>query len=113
MTPWQGSATIECNGWLNEGASMRGNSVAYAAGHSDQDSAMADLDALRELPDDDVIGNHDAAVIDQANRQPHIAKRVDRPNKHSIKGRTTLPCSRGTTMTSANGARAHATARER
>jgi hypothetical protein len=168
---------------------MPDNSVAYAAGHSHRDSAMADLDALRELPDDDVIGNHDAAVIDQENGKPHIVKRVDRPHinivselvgrgalpsgqprhaakalkpgeaallvvgeptlekalakavarankvakesfdadadtrveadeevsqsKRSISGRITLPCSRETAMTSANGARPHATARER
>jgi hypothetical protein len=97
MTAPQGSATIECNGWLTEGTPMPDNTVAYVAIYNDLDSAMTDLDVLRELPDDDVIGNHDAAVIDQENGKPHIVKRVDRPHIHIVSelvGRGALPSGR-------------------
>jgi hypothetical protein len=40
MTAPQGSATIECNGWLTEGTPMPDNTVAYVAIYSDLDSAM-------------------------------------------------------------------------
>jgi uncharacterized membrane protein len=55
------------------------NSVAYVAVYGDLDAAMADLDALGRLHDEDVIGKYDAAVIDQENGKPHIVKRVDHP----------------------------------
>jgi uncharacterized membrane protein len=58
---------------------MANNSVAYVAVYDDVDSALADLDALGELHDDDLIGKYDAAVIDQESGKPHIVKRVDRP----------------------------------
>jgi hypothetical protein len=58
---------------------MADNSVAYVAVYGDVDSAMADLDALGKLHDDDLIGKYDAAVIDQEDGKPHIVKRVDRP----------------------------------
>ena len=58
---------------------MADNSVAYVAVYDDVNSAMADLDALGELHDDDMIGKYDAAVIDEENGKPHIVKRVDRP----------------------------------
>ena len=58
---------------------MADNSVAYVATYDDVDSALADLDALGQLHDDDLIGKYDAAVIDQENGKPKIVKRVDRP----------------------------------
>ena len=58
---------------------MADNSVAYVAVYDDVDSALADLDALGELHDEDLIGKDDAAVIDQENGKPHIVKRVDHP----------------------------------
>ena len=58
---------------------MADNSVAYVAVYDDVDSALADLDALGELHDEDLIGKYDAAVIDQENGKPHIVKRVDHP----------------------------------
>ena len=58
---------------------MADNSVAYVAVYDDVDTAMADLDALGALHDEDLIGKYDAAVIDQEDGKPHIVKRVDRP----------------------------------
>jgi hypothetical protein len=58
---------------------MSGNSVAYVAVYTDVDSALADLGAFGDLHDEDLIGNYDAAVIDQENGKPKIVKRVDRP----------------------------------
>ncbi|HVN59637.1 MAG TPA: hypothetical protein VMT59_00140 [Gaiellaceae bacterium] len=58
---------------------MADNSVAYVAVYDDVHSALADLQALGELHDDELIGKYDAAVIDQENGKPHIVKRVDHP----------------------------------
>src|SRR5262245_52126357 len=58
---------------------MADNSVAYVAVYDDVNSALADLDTLGGLHDDDLIGKYDAAVIDQESGKPHIVKRVDRP----------------------------------
>jgi uncharacterized membrane protein len=73
---------------------MPNNSVAYVAVYSDLDTAIADLDALTKLHDDELIGKYDAAVIDQENGKPHIAKRVDRPRINVVSelvGRGALP----------------------
>jgi len=73
---------------------MADNSVAYVAVYDDVDSALADLDALGELHDEDVIGKYDAAVIDQENDKPHIVKRVDNPRINvlpEVVGRGALP----------------------
>jgi hypothetical protein len=70
------------------------NSVAYVAVYDDVNSALADLDAFGQLHDDDLIGNYDAAVIDQENGKPHIVKRVDHPSIDvvaEIVGRGALP----------------------
>lgn len=58
---------------------MTDNSVGYVAVYDDVNSALADLDALGSMHDDDLIGKYDAAVIDQESGKPHIVKRVDRP----------------------------------
>ena len=63
---------------------MANNSVAYVAIYEDIDSALADLNCLGELHDDDLIGKYDAAVIDQENGKPHIVKRVDRPRIEAL-----------------------------
>jgi hypothetical protein len=55
------------------------NSVGYVAVYDDVNSALADLDMLGSMHDDDLIGKYDAAVIDQESGKPHIVKRVDRP----------------------------------
>jgi hypothetical protein len=70
------------------------NSVGYVAVYDDVNSALADLDALGGLHDDDLIGKYDAAVIDQENGKPHIVKRVDRPRIEVLPeliGRGVLP----------------------
>ena len=54
-------------------------SVAYVAVYDDVNSALADLDVLGGLHDDELIGKYDAAVIDQDEGKPHIVKRVDHP----------------------------------
>jgi hypothetical protein len=58
---------------------MAANSVAYVAVYNNVDSALADLDALEDLHDADLVGKYDAAVIDQENGKPHIVKRADHP----------------------------------
>ncbi|HEY2202025.1 MAG TPA: hypothetical protein VGH56_09055 [Solirubrobacteraceae bacterium] len=65
---------------------MANNSVAYVAVYDDVNSALADLDAIGDLHDDDLIGKYDAAVIDQENGDPHIVKRMDRPRIRVIPG---------------------------
>jgi uncharacterized membrane protein len=51
----------------------------YTAVYGSVDDALDDLDAIEQLHSDDLIGKFDAAVIDQKDGKPHIAKRVDRP----------------------------------
>ena len=58
--------------------------VLYTATYDSVSSAMADLDALDQLHKDEMIGSFDAAVIDQQNGKPHIAKRMDRPRVRVI-----------------------------
>jgi hypothetical protein len=58
---------------------MADNSIGYVAVYDDVNSALADLDALGQLHDADVVGKYDAAVVDQENGKAHIVKRVDNP----------------------------------
>ena len=58
--------------------------VLYTATYDSVSAALADLDALDQLHKDEMIGSFDAAVIDQQNGKPHIAKRMDRPRMHVI-----------------------------
>ena len=55
------------------------NTLLYTAVYDTLDDALNDLDALEQLHEDAIVGKFDAAVIDQQNGQPHIAKRMDRP----------------------------------
>ena len=55
------------------------NTLIYAAVYDDVSTALADLDAVKQLHQDELIGKFDAAVIDQENGKPHIVKRLDRP----------------------------------
>ena len=73
---------------------MADNSVGYVAVYGDVNSALADLDALGSMHDDDLIGKYDAAVIDQESGKPHIVKRVDHPRIDilpELVGRGALP----------------------
>ena len=68
--------------------------VVYAAAYENVDAALADLDAIEQLHKDEVIGQYDAAVIDQENGKPHVVKRMDRPHVRVIPewfGGGTLP----------------------
>jgi hypothetical protein len=53
--------------------------IVYTAVYSDKSDALADLNALEQLHDQDLLGKYDAAVIDKKDGKPHIAKRVDNP----------------------------------
>jgi hypothetical protein len=73
---------------------MAENSVLYTAVYSDVNVALADLEDLEDLHEDEVIGKYDAAVVDKENGEPHIVKRVDRPRIRVIPellGSGTLP----------------------
>jgi hypothetical protein len=73
---------------------MADNSVGYVAVYDDVSSALADLDALGGLHEEDLIGKYDAAVIDQESGKPHIVKRVDHPRIEVLPeliGRGALP----------------------
>ena len=68
--------------------------VVYAAAYETVDAALADLDAIEQLHKDEVIGQYDAAVIDQEHGKPHVVKRMDRPHIRVIPewfGGGTLP----------------------
>ena len=68
--------------------------VLYTAAYDSVSDALADLDAVEQLHKDQVIGEYDAAVIDQQDGKPHIAKRMDRPGVRVIPewfGDGTLP----------------------
>lgn len=68
--------------------------VVYTAVYDTKDAALADLAALEELHDRDMLGKYDAAVVDQENGEPHIVKRVDKPGYRIVPelfGGGTLP----------------------
>jgi hypothetical protein len=53
--------------------------IVYAAAYDTVDAAVADLDAIQQMHKDKMVGQYDAAVIDQEDGKPHIVKRMDRP----------------------------------
>jgi uncharacterized membrane protein len=55
------------------------NAVLFTAVYDDIVDARSDLDALQEMHKAEVIGQYDAAIIDQEDGRPHIVKRVDHP----------------------------------
>ena len=68
--------------------------VVYAAAYETVEAALTDLDAIERLHKDELIGEYDAAVIDQVNGKPHVVKRIDRPHIRVIPewfGGGTLP----------------------
>ena len=68
--------------------------IVYAATYGSVSAAETDLDAIEALHKNKVIGSFDAAIIDQENGKPHVAKRVDRPGVRVIPewfGGGTLP----------------------
>jgi catechol 2,3-dioxygenase-like lactoylglutathione lyase family enzyme len=68
--------------------------VVYAAAYETVHAALADLEAIEQLHKDELIGQYDAAVIDQENGKPRVVKRMDRPHIRVIPewfGGGTLP----------------------
>ena len=68
--------------------------MLYTATYDSVSSALADLDTIDQMHQDQMIGSFDAAVIDQQDGKPHIAKRMDRPRVRAIPetfGGGTLP----------------------
>src|SRR5262249_49063868 len=68
--------------------------VIYAAEYGTVEAALGDLDGIEQLHKDGLIGEYDAAGIDQGNGKPHVVKRMDRPRVRAIPewfGGGTLP----------------------
>ena len=73
---------------------MADDMVVFTAVYDDLDAALADLGAIEQVHQDEMIGKYDAAVIDEENGKPHIVKRMDRPRARLIPelvGKGTLP----------------------
>jgi hypothetical protein len=60
------------------------NMVLYTAIYDNKATALADLEAIEQLHEDEMVGKFDAAVIDEEDGKPHIVKRVDRPRVRII-----------------------------
>jgi hypothetical protein len=60
------------------------DSALYVAVYESVEAAKADLDAIRPLHEDDLVGKFDAAVVDNEDGKPHIVKRMDRPQVRII-----------------------------
>jgi hypothetical protein len=58
--------------------------AVYVAVYNNIDDAFSDLDDIEQMHKDDIIGVYDAAIVDQKNGKPHIAKRLDRPRVRVI-----------------------------
>jgi hypothetical protein len=70
------------------------NMVLYTAVYDEVSDALADLDALEQLHDDEIVGKFDAAVIDEQDGKADIVKRLDRPRVRALPeafGGGTLP----------------------
>jgi hypothetical protein len=70
------------------------NMVLYTAVYDGVSDALADLDALEQLHDDEIVGKFDAAVIESEDGEGRIVKRLDRPRIRAIPeafGTGTLP----------------------
>jgi uncharacterized membrane protein len=58
--------------------------MLFAAAYENVSDAMSALSDIEQMHKDKVVGDYDAAVIDQKNGKPHIAKRMDRPQMRVI-----------------------------
>jgi hypothetical protein len=70
------------------------NMLLFTAVYDDVSTALADLNTVEQLHEDELVGKFDAAVIDQEDGKPHIVKRLDRPRMRVIPeafGGGTLP----------------------
>jgi hypothetical protein len=68
----------------SKGSKQSKPQLLYAAAYENATAALADLDAIQQLHENEVIGSYDAAVIDQKDGKPHIVKRMDRPRARVI-----------------------------
>jgi hypothetical protein len=66
------------------GGLINKDTAVYIAVYNSVESAKADLDALEQLHEDDVVGKFDAAVVDNENGKSHIIKRMDWPRVRVI-----------------------------
>jgi hypothetical protein len=58
--------------------------VVYAAAYQAVAAAQAVLDTIEHLPNAEVDGPYDAAVVAKENGKPHVVKRLDHPRAHII-----------------------------
>ena len=58
--------------------------VVYTATYPSVAAAQEALDTIEHLPRNEVGGKFDAAVIDNADGQPHVAKRMEYPPRRII-----------------------------
>jgi hypothetical protein len=58
--------------------------VLFAAAYESVSDAMSALADLEQLHKDKMLGSYDAAVIDQKDGKPHVAKRMDHPHVRVI-----------------------------
>ena len=58
--------------------------LLYAAAYENAAAALAALDAVERLHEDEVIGSYDAAVIEAKDGKPRVVKRMDRPRTRVI-----------------------------
>jgi hypothetical protein len=68
--------------------------MMFTAVYDKVDDALADLDVVGHLHEQNMVGSYDAAVIDKEDGKPHIVKRIDKPSYRVIPelvGRGTLP----------------------
>ena len=54
--------------------------VVHAAAYETVHAALADLDAIEQLHQDELIGQCDPSVLGQQNGKPRVVKRMDRPH---------------------------------
>ena len=62
--------------------------IVYAAAYETVQAALAGLDAIEQLHEDELIGQYDAAVIDQEHGRPHVVahhpKAAARPTRNWV-----------------------------
>jgi hypothetical protein len=63
---------------------MTDTAVIYAAVYDDVDSALADLDAVDQMYEQNRLGEYGAAVIDKEEGKGHVVRRIDRPNTTAV-----------------------------
>jgi hypothetical protein len=67
-----------------DAVSEKKDMMLFAAAYENVTDAMAALSDIEQMHKDELVGDYDAAVIDQKNGKPHIARRMDRPRMRVI-----------------------------